>query len=212
MTARSTSTAKPNCSATCWNISRCWPVATTRQARSSDPRRAATTGAILIPSGRVPMNTATVLREPMEEDCIRRPGESGQAELVPEVLERAAQAVRERDPGLPAQERARARDVGLPHARVVEGQRARDDAALRAGQRDDRLRQLADGELVGIADVDGVDLVRRDEAEEAVHEIGDVAEASRLAAVAEHGHVLVAQGLAEEGRDRAPVLDAHPRP
>ena len=39
----------------------------------------------------------------------------------------------------------------------------------------------------------------------------DVAEAARLAAVAEHGQRLVLQRLAQEGRDRAAVVRAHPR-
>ena len=47
--------------------------------------------------------------------------------------------------------------------------------------------------------------------EDPVHEVGHVAEAARLAAVAEDGDVLVAQRLAQEGRDRAAVLDPHAR-
>src|SRR6185436_19711842 len=133
MTARSSSTANPNCSATCWNISRCCPVATTRQARSSVPRRAAMTGAILMPSGRVPMNTATVLRALIEDDSIRRAPGSGQPELLLEVGERTAEALVEGDGRLPAEDSACARDVGLAHARIVHGQGARDDAAARSG-------------------------------------------------------------------------------
>src|SRR6185503_4539268 len=206
MTARSSSTANPNCSATCWNISRCCPVATTRQARSSVPRRAAMTGAILMPSGRVPMKTATVLRAPMEEDSIRRPPESGQAELLLEVGEGTAEPFVEGNLRLPAEDRARARDVRLAHAWIVHGQGARDDAAARSGERDDRLRELADGQLVRVPDVDGVHLVRADQAIQPLHEVGHVAEAARLAPVAEHGHVFVAQGLAQEGGDGPPVF------
>src|ERR1700730_12332618 len=55
ITPRFASTVKPNCSATCRNISLCCPVATTVHLNSPAPRRAATTGASLIASGRVPM-------------------------------------------------------------------------------------------------------------------------------------------------------------
>ena len=59
ITSRSASTWKPKVSVTCQNISLCWPVATTVQRKSSEPRSAATTGASLIASGRVPMKTTT---------------------------------------------------------------------------------------------------------------------------------------------------------
>ena len=47
---------------------------------------------------------------------------------------------------------------------------------------------------------------------EAADQIVDVAEASRLRAVAEHGQRLVRERLANEGRNRAPVVRAHARP
>src|SRR5437879_1749577 len=62
MTSRSASTSKPISSATCRNNSLCCPVATTVQSKSMELRSAATTGASLIASGRVPMNTRIVLR------------------------------------------------------------------------------------------------------------------------------------------------------
>src|SRR6187431_978786 len=111
MTAREASTAKPNWSATCWNISRCWPVATTRQARSSDLCRAAMTGAILMPSGRVPTKTATVLREPMKEIGLRSVRAEREAPTMPEDLgRRQRQVLRVRD------------QVPLPHLARLHGQ------------------------------------------------------------------------------------------
>ena len=44
--------------------------------------------------------------------------------------------------------------------------------------------------------------------DDAVHEVGHVAEAARLRAVAEDGDVFVAQRLAHEGRHGAAVVDA----
>ncbi len=61
ITSRSASTWNPKVSVTCQNISRCCPVATTVQRKSSELRSAATTGASLIASGRVPMKITTFL-------------------------------------------------------------------------------------------------------------------------------------------------------
>ena len=47
---------------------------------------------------------------------------------------------------------------------------------------------------------------------EPADQVVDVAEAPRLAAVAEHGHRLVLERLAQEGRDRPAVVRPHPGP
>src|SRR5262249_11775963 len=57
ITSRSASIPMPKVSATWRNISLCWPVATTVQWKSPAARNAATTGASLTASGRVPMKT-----------------------------------------------------------------------------------------------------------------------------------------------------------
>src|SRR5687767_11225938 len=54
---------------------------------------------------------------------------SGESQLRPEVLQRSREAFVERNPRLPSQQGAGTGDVGLPHARIVHGQRARDNAA-----------------------------------------------------------------------------------
>ena len=58
MTSRSWSTSISNRSTTCCNISLCWPVETTNDSSPSAASIAFTTGAILIPSGRVPIKIA----------------------------------------------------------------------------------------------------------------------------------------------------------
>ena len=65
----------------------------------------------------------------------------------------------EADAGLPAEERARAGDVGLAHLRIVLGKRPVHDPALRASQLDDLPGDLLDRHLLRVADVDGIVLV-----------------------------------------------------
>src|SRR5215208_4759107 len=107
--------------------------------------------------------------------------------------ERAAQAFLEVDLRRPAQDLLRPRDVGPPLLRVVLGQRLVDDLARRARQPDDGLGELEDGELAGVAEVDGQVLSARGEEEETADQVVDVAEAPRLRAVAEDGERLARQ-------------------
>ncbi len=72
-------------------------------------------------------------------------------------------------------------------------------------------RDLLDRHLLRIADVDRVVLLRQHQADDAVDEIADVAEAARLRAVAEHRDVLVGERLRDERRHGAAVTDAHAR-
>ena len=91
------------------------------------------------------------------------------------------------------------------------GQRLVDDLRARAGHLDDRLGQLQQRELVGVADVDRVVLAGLGQRDDARDEVVDVAEAARLRAVAEDRDRPVGERLAQEGRDGAPVVRAHPR-
>ena len=63
----------------------------------------------------------------------------------------------------------------------------------------------------GVADVDRRVGVGLGEPDDAVDQVVDVTEAAGLAAVAEDGQRPVLQRLAQEGRDRAAVVRAHPR-
>ena len=71
------------------------------------------------------------------------------------------------------------------------------------------LCELADRELVAVADVDGARLVRVHERDEPVDEVVDVLEGARLLAVAVHGHVLAAERLHDEVGDDAAVVGVH---
>ena len=100
-------------------------------------------------------------------------------------MSRAAQPLVEIDLGLPAEQLARAGDVGLPHLRVVDRQRLEDDLARRARDLDHRLGQLEHRELVRVADVHRQVLAALGQQDQAADEIVDVAEAPRLRPVAE---------------------------
>src|SRR5215218_3634695 len=126
--------------------------------------------------------------------------------------QRALEAVIELDLRLPAEDLARAGDVGLALLGVVLGQRLVHDLARGAGDPEDRLREVEDRELARIAEVDRQVLAARREQEQPANEVVDVAEASCLRAVAEDGERLARECLAKEGRDRAPVVGAHARP
>ena len=72
-------------------------------------------------------------------------------------------------------------------------------SALRLLQ--DHLRQLEDGELVGVADVHGVVLLRLEQAEDPVGFVFDIAKRPSLRAVAIYGDRVPADRLHNEIRD-----------
>src|SRR6476659_8160936 len=74
--------------------------------------------------------------------------------LPSETGQHAAQAFLELHLGLPAEELARARDVGLTDLRIVDGQRLVDDLALRAGDAEHGLGELVERELGRVPDID----------------------------------------------------------
>src|SRR3712207_2346723 len=105
--------------------------------------------------------------------------------LDPRLLDRALQPLAELDLGLPREDLLRSRDVRTALLRVVRGQSLVDDLRARARDGDDGLRQLEQRELGGVADVDGLVLAGLGQRDDAADEVVDVAEGSRLAAVAE---------------------------
>ena len=76
---------------------------------------------------------------------------------------------------------------------------------------DHLLGELEQRELVRVADVHRQVLAALREQDQPADEVVDVAEAPRLRAVAEDRDRLLLQRLADEVRDRAPVVGAHPR-
>src|SRR5947209_14230907 len=72
----------------------------------------------------------------------------------PGLLDGPAQSLAEVHLGGPSELLAGQGDVGLADLRVVGGQRLEDDLRARPGDLDDRLGELQQRELVGVADVD----------------------------------------------------------
>ena len=87
-----------------------------------------------------------------------------------------------------------------------------DDRAVAAGRLQNLFGELKHRPLGRVADVDRPGLFRDGQLINAVNQVGDIAERAGLLAVAEDRQRLPAQGLADKGRDDAPVIEAHPRP
>lgn len=73
----------------------------------------------------------------------------------------------------------------------------------------DEFSELANGELVAVAQIDGASLVRVHEDDEAIDEVMDVLEGAGLLAVTVHGHVFAAKRLDDEVRDHTSVERVH---
>ena len=88
------------------------------------------------------------------------------------------------------------------------------DAGLRARQLEHGLSQLEHGELAGIAEIDrACDVVFGiHQADEAVDQVGDIAEAAGLLSVAIERDVFAAQGLHDEIGDNPAIIRMHAWP
>src|SRR3954467_4311369 len=127
------------------------------------------------------------------------------------LLDGPLQALAQLDLGPPVEQLARETDVGLTDLRVIRRQRLVDDLRARLGDLDDRLGELEQRELVGVADVDRLMRAGLGEQDHPADQIVDVTERPRLRAVAEHRDRPVLQRLAQKRRDRPAVVGAHPR-
>src|SRR4051812_34978537 len=77
-------------------------------------------------------------------------------DLRAEPLERAPQAILGIDTRLPPEQGPRARDVGLPHLRIILRERLEHELAGAAREADDALREVEQRHLVRVADVHGI--------------------------------------------------------
>jgi hypothetical protein len=127
----------------------------------------------------------------------------------PRLLKRASQALTQFDFRLPLQQVAGERDVGLALLRVIDGQRLVDQLRGRACELFDDLRQFEQGELVRVAYVHRVVVAGLGQRDDPADQIVHVGERARLAAVAEDRDRATAQCLAQERRNRPPVMRAH---
>lgn len=119
--------------------------------------------------------------------------------------------------GLPAKDFLSPSGVRSAHLGVVGGHGLVDDLALRwvlnpilllnlFDQVPDELSELQDSELVSVADVNGTSLVRVHEVDQAVDQVVDVLEGTRLVAVAVDGDVLAFESLDDKVGDDATVI------
>src|SRR5438132_433574 len=90
------------------------------------------------------------------------------------------------DPWLPAEQRPRPRDVGLPDLGVVLGKRLEHDLARRGAQPQDLLRQLEERHLLRVADVHRLGDRGLPEPPDPLHYARDVLERPRLRTVYAH--------------------------
>ncbi len=137
----------------------------------------------------------------------------GRRDLRAEGGDGGREAVGELDLGLPAEHGLGLGDVGLALLGVVLGGLEVDDLGRRSGDHGrDEVGGLLDGELDGVAEVDGAGLGRvLDQAPEALDEVRDELERARVLAGAVDGDVAVGQRLHGEVGDDAAVVGAHAR-
>ena len=109
---------------------------------------------------------------------------------------RALQPLGQRHLRLPAEQLAGLGDVGLPRLRVVLRQRLEDDRARAADRGPDLSANSRMVISCGLPMLTGSWKSRHQQAVDALDQVGDVAEAAGLRAVAEDGQRLAAQRLA----------------
>src|SRR5581483_926991 len=115
-----------------------------------------------------------------------------------EKLDSLAKTVLQRYLRLPSEKAARLADVGAALFGIVLRQRLEDDGGLDAGETADALGEFKDGELQRVAEVDRVRLFGKEQTIQAIHEIRDITEASRLLALAADGERLAAESLIDK--------------
>src|SRR5438552_13981895 len=85
---------------------------------------------------------------------------------------------------LPAKQLASPADVRPAHLRIILRKRLVFDLALAAGQLQNLLRELSNGDLVWIAEIDRLVEIGVQQPKDAFDEIGDIAKAAGLRAIA----------------------------
>ena len=113
--------------------------------------------------------------------------------------------------GLPAEFPLSQRNVGLALAGVISRQGLFDQRQIRTDAGAHLFGQLANGELMRIAQVDGPGGVAIHQADQALDQIVDITEGTTLAAVAIEGDRLTAQGLHDEIAHHTAVVGQHAR-
>src|SRR5207245_4289786 len=129
-----------------------------------------------------------------------------------EVFQGPAEAVLERHLRLPCEQLAGARDVWAALLGIVDRQRPELNRARGTRQPNDDLCQLQHRHLFGIAEIYRLVVPLLDRGENAADQVGHVAEAARLRAVAVNRERLAPDGLRHEVGHRPAVENLHAWP
>jgi hypothetical protein len=128
-----------------------------------------------------------------------------------EVFERELQAAAKADGRLPLEDRSCPGNIGTPLRGIVLRKRFVANPAAGPGDEENFTGAPQNVPLFRVADVDGKMFLGAGKAENAVDQIGDVAETARLAAVAIDREVLFEECLHHEVRDDPAVSGLQPR-
>ena len=138
--------------------------------------------------------------------------QSPHSKLPPKILHRSFQALLPRNPRLPLQDTFRYCDIRLANLRIILRQRLVNNLALAARQVNDFTSEPLHRDLFRIPNVHRRHVIRHHQLVNPFDEIGDIADAARLVALAEHCDIFVPQRLRHECRDRTAIINAHPLP
>ena len=111
----------------------------------------------------------------------------------------------ESDLWLPPEQGSCLGDIGAALHRIVDRQGLVADLAARASDRQNLARTILDGPLHRVSDVHGKMLARTREKKNARDQIGHIAEASGLGAIAIDGEIFLEQRLDHQVGDDAPI-------
>ena len=135
----------------------------------------------------------------------------GGGDLTAEEVESEAEAFLEVDFRLPVEQAAGLGDVRATLPGVVLRKRLEDDLDIRAKQGANALGEFENGDFLRVAEIDRFVLVGLRQAVNPFNQIGDVAEAAGLLAIAVDGDGLAGECLMDEIGEGAAVVEAHAR-
>src|SRR5574341_189687 len=120
---------------------------------------------------------------------------ASRAHLVPEILERPLQSLIYGDTGVPAENPSCQGEVRTSHPRIVLRKGLVHNAQIFSREGEDFFGEIIDGQFLRVSEVDRAMTVRHQEAVNALHKVGDIAEASGLGSVTVHREILAPEGL-----------------
>src|SRR6266702_2275165 len=148
---------------------------------------------------------------PTPPDAPPQAGEGDLPQAFAEVSDRLDEAGLERSSRVPVEELAGAAQIGTALSWIVLGQGLEDNLTRTPTEVPDSGGELDHGDLVVGPEVDGLGVIGSQQANDALDEVVDVAEAAGLRPVPIDRERLVAQRLRQKVWDGPPIIDTHPR-